>query len=83
MCKQCPTVGDFVSWIFRCGRCCNTCKEVEHRCKCERCDKYERCDKCERKEKCYECFCQEKKEPVPCYKEEQEHCHNDCNCKFY
>lgn len=75
MCKQCPTVGDFVSWVFGCNRCCNACKETEHRCQC---------NKCARKEKRYECFCQEKKEPTPCFKEEEkEHGRGDCDCKFY
>ena len=88
MCKQCPTVGDFICWIFRCGRCENSCKEVSCKCdKCNKCDCYHQHDHCERKEKCIECICREKKEPVCCPKVEKEHgCNNcDCNCesKFY
>lgn len=83
MCKQCPTVGEFLCGILRCGRCCHTYKDVrpcENKCdKCE--DKYE--NKCEHVEKCYECICQEKKEPTPCYKSNKECDCSDCSCKFF
>jgi len=85
MCKQCPTVGEFICGILRCTRCHNTC---ERECKHyeNKCDyKYEnKCEnKCDRAEKCYECVCQEKKEPTPCYKADKDCGCKDCNCKFF
>lgn len=82
MCNQCPTVGEFFCWIFRCGRCNNTCncceKKREDKCECKR------EDKCERHEKRFECVCQEKKEPeCPCAKPEKKPCDSDCACKIY
>lgn len=85
MCKQCPTVGEFICGILRCGcghedKCENKCeRKCEHRCehKCEH--------GCERLEKRFECYCQDKKEPAPCPRQEKEKetgCH-DCVCKYY
>lgn len=85
MCKQCPTVGEFICGILRCGRCCNTCEkewkpcENKSDCKCEnKCE-----NKCERVEKIYECVCQEKKQPTPCRKTDKDCGCSDCGCKFF
>ena len=77
MCNQCPTVGEFICGILRCGRCHNTCK-CENRCenKCEH--------KCEHAEKCFEFVCKEKKATAPCEKHEDKDCGcSDCVCKFF
>ena len=94
MCHQCPTVGEFICWIFNCGRCHNTCKPAcpceckrENKCECEhKCEKKRECEckrECDRNEKRFECVCQEKHEAAPCPKEEHGPCCADCACKIY
>ena len=78
MCNQCPTVGEFICSILRCG-CRNNCdKRPEHRCE-HNCEHKKACE-----EKHYDCVCQVIKETESCYKpEKKEHDCSDCRCKYY